>query len=50
MPPGRQAHLEQEVSVTVVAWPNFMPYGGVMTGQAAATMMAMETAYRREPR
>ena len=49
MPPEQPAHLtirragkEQEVSATVAAWPNLMPRGGVMTGQTAATMMAME--------
>ena len=49
MAPGQPVHLairragkEQEVSATVAAWPNLMPHGGVMTGQAAAMMMAME--------
>jgi S1-C subfamily serine protease len=37
-----RAGKEQEVSATVAAWPNFMPRGGVMTGQAAAKMMEME--------
>ncbi len=44
---GQVVHLtiargdkEQDVDATVAAWPNLM-HGGMMTGQAAATMMAM---------
>jgi serine protease Do len=46
-PIGQPVHLtifrgdkQQEVTATVVAWPNIMT-GGMMTGQAAAAMMAM---------
>jgi serine protease Do len=46
-PIGQPVHLtifrgdkQQEVTATTVAWPNLM-IGGMMTGQAAAAMMAM---------
>ena len=47
MPVGEPAHLtiwrdgkQQEVTATVAAWPNYMPYGGMMHGAMAQAMMA----------
>jgi serine protease Do len=47
LPPGTVIHLtafhrgrKLEITTTVTAWPNYKPNGGVMTGQAAAEMMA----------
>jgi serine protease Do len=46
-PVGQPARLtiwrdgkQQEVSTTVAAWPNYMPYGGMMHGAMAQAMMA----------
>ena len=46
LPPGEAVHLTiwrngkpQDIPVTVAAWPNEKPDGGMMTGQAAAEMM-----------
>jgi serine protease Do len=47
MPVGGPANLtvwrdgkEQDVTTTVAAWPNYMPYGGMMHGAMAEAMMA----------
>jgi|SRR3984957_16862683 len=51
IPVGQPAHLtiwrdgtQREITATVAAWPNYMPYRGMMHGAMAEAMMAMPPA------